>query len=279
MKEIRDVLSSSSQVYFSLTCRLKIALFQPILFLVKAAFHRKHHISTIMKQILVVGSDPKVSQDLNKYLDPREFKLLVCPQGKSVLTSLMNARPDLVIFDLNPPDQTTPELIKKIKEVNSTLPLIVLSDGRSDRIEVKTLDRQIYGWLTPPVQAEKLAFMVKEALSSKPSRQENKVLLGSVRLSSQEKNPPEGGKEKGPVNSPTVNQDYHHLFAQMLNPVFDQIIRDCRGHIYDRLLSGLEKTMISEVLKSVNHNQVRASQILGISRNTLRERMKRFDIF
>ena len=131
----------------------------------------------------------------------------------------------------------------------------------------------------PPVQAEKLAFMVKEALSSKPSRQENKVLLGSVRLSSQEKNPPEGGKEKGPVNSPTVNQDYHHLFAQMLNPVFDQIIRDCRGHIYDRLLSGLEKTMISEVLKSVNHNQVRASQILGISRNTLRERMKRFDIF
>jgi DNA-binding protein Fis len=64
-----------------------------------------------------------------------------------------------------------------------------------------------------------------------------------------------------------------------LSPIFNRIVRDCKGHIYDRLLSGLEKTMISEVLKHVNHNQVRASQLLGISRNTLRERMKRFDIY
>ncbi len=232
-----------------------------------------------MKHILVVGSDPKVSQDLNKYLDPKEFKLLICPQGKSVLTSLMNAKPDLVIFDVNPLDQSVSEMLRKIKEQNSVLPLIVLSDGRSGQAEKKESEGQILGWLTPPLQMEKLVFMVKEALSSKSSRQEKKVLLGSVRLSSQEKSSTEGGKEISQVTPTSSNQDYHHLFAQMLNPVFDQIIRDCRGHIYDRLLSSLEKTMISEVLKSVNHNQVKASQILGISRNTLRERMKRFDIF
>jgi DNA-binding NtrC family response regulator len=232
-----------------------------------------------MKQILVVGSDPKVSQDLNKYLDPKEFKLLVCPQGESVLTSWMNVKPDLMIFDLNPLDQAASDLIRKVKRLNEALPLIVLSDSRSRQLKQKEMDGHIYGWFIPPVSMEQLAFMVKDALSSKPSRQEKKVLLGSVRLSKEEKSPTPGGKDSAPASSSSSNQDYHHLFVQILNPVFEQIIHESRGYIYDRLLSGLEKTMISEVLKSVNHNQVKASQILGISRNTLRERMKRFDIF
>jgi DNA-binding NtrC family response regulator len=234
-----------------------------------------------MKQILVVGSDPKVSQDLDEYLDNREFRLLACPQGKSALTSLLNAKPDLVIFDLNPLDLSTLELIKKIKGLNSILPLIVLSDHRPYQVKELESGGQIYGWLTPPVQMEKLAFMVREALSSKPLKQEKKVLLGSVRLSSQDKKSEEAGKdkEKSRLSAPSDSQGYHQLFNQMLSPIFDQIIRDCGGQIYDRLLSDLEKTMISAVLKTVNHNQVKASQILGISRNTLRERIKRFDIY
>jgi DNA-binding NtrC family response regulator len=234
-----------------------------------------------MKQILVVGSDPKVSQDLNEHLDPGEFKLLVCPQGKNVLTSLLNARPDLVIFDWNSMDLSVPELIRKINRLNSVLPLIVLSDPGSHQAKELESDGQIYGWLTQPVPMEKLAFMVREALSSKPSKQEKKVLLGSVRLSSQDKKSEEAGKdkEKSPMTPPSHVPGYQQLFTQVLNPIFDQIVRDCEGQIYDRLLSDLERTMISAVLHTVNHNQVKASQILGISRNTLRERMKRFDIF
>ncbi len=234
-----------------------------------------------MKKILVVGSDPKVSQDLDEYLDPGAFKLLACPQGKSVLASLLNAKPDVVILDLNPLDSSIPELIKKIKGMNPVLPLIVLSDPRSHALRELVSEEQIYGWLTSPAPMEKLAIMVKEALSFKPSKQEKKVLLGSVRLSSQDKKSEDTGKEKekSSLATPSDTQGYHQLFSQVLSPIFDQIIRDEGGQIYDRLLSDLEKTMISEVLKAMNHNQVKASQILGISRNTLRERMKRFDIF
>jgi DNA-binding protein Fis len=130
-------------------------------------------------------------------------------------------------------------------------------------------------------QMEKVAFKAKEALSSRHPRERQKVLRGSVKVTGSQRNRAEveNDPEKEPKDPHSGNQDYHNLFDQMLSPVFDQIIRDCRGHVYDRLLSGLEKTMLAEVLKYVNHNQVRASQLLGISRNTLRERMKRYDIF
>jgi len=231
-----------------------------------------------MKQILVVGSDPKISQDLDKHLDPREFKLLVSPHGKGLFTSLANARPDLVILDINLADQSGTETVNKIREQNSDLPLIVLSKNpiRSERKE------RNLAVVPSPVQMEQVALMVKQALSPGPTVDRQKVLLGSVRLSSRKTSPEEGrtaGGHGSPLLAESSNQDYQHVFEQVLSPIFNRVVKECKGHIYDRLLSGLEKTMISEVLRHVNHNQVRASQLLGISRNTLRERMKRFDIF
>ncbi len=232
-----------------------------------------------MKQILVVGSDPRISQDLDRYLDPKEFKLLVSPHGKSVITSLTNARPDLVVLDLDSVDQSGMGTIKKIRETDSDLPLIVLS--KNPAYKIRERKEKNYQVVPPPVRMEKVAFMVKEVLSPESTKQKQKILLGSVRFSSQDKRKIEGrgDPDRPSANPHSADQDYHHLFEQILTPIFDQVIRDCRGNIYDHLLSELEKTMISEVLKYVNHNQVKASQLLGISRNTLRERMKRFDIF
>jgi DNA-binding NtrC family response regulator len=232
-----------------------------------------------MKQILVVGSDPRISQDLDRFFDPKQVKLLACPQGKSMITSLSNAKPDLVILDFDSVDQSGTEMIRKIRKLDSDLPLIVLAKNPvpQERESIKANYRVV----PSSFQMERVAYMAKEALSEKSPRQKGKVLLGSVRLPSQTKSRArvENDPGKASQNSEDGNQDYHHLFDQILAPVFEQIIRDCRGHVYDRLLSGLEKTMLSEVLKHVNHNQVRASQLLGISRNTLRERMKRYDIF
>jgi len=228
-----------------------------------------------------VGSDPKLSSDLDRYLDPKELKLLVCPQGQSAITSLMNAKPDLVIFDLNSMDDSAIDIIKKTKELNSDLPLIVLSENLRHQTKGRIPEDRTCWVLTTPVQMEKLASLVNQSLSSKTPRQEQKVLLGSARFPGQERDQVDVAKDpiESSGNPSSANQDYHQLFEQMLSPIFEQIIRDCQGHIYDRLLSGLEKTMLTQVLKYVDHNQVKASQILGISRNTLRERMKRFDIF
>jgi DNA-binding NtrC family response regulator len=231
-----------------------------------------------MKQILVVGSDPKISQDLDRYLDPNEFKLLACPHGRSAITSLANAKPDLVILDFASVDQPGVEIIKKIRESDAALPLIVLSNDPV-HAEIKAADKN-YRVLLAPFRVERIANVVRDTLALKPTTEKQRVLQGSVRLA-REKDRLEVGNDprRSAQNQPSGNQDYHEIFDRTLGPIFDQIIRDCRGHVYDRLLSGLEKTMLSEVLKYVNHNQVRASQLLGISRNTLRERMKRYDIF
>lgn len=48
--------------------------------------------------------------------------------------------------------------------------------------------------------------------------------------------------------------------------------------LYQILLSEVEPPLIEEVLRFTNYNQSRAARILGITRNTLRSKILRYDI-
>jgi Fis family transcriptional regulator len=49
-------------------------------------------------------------------------------------------------------------------------------------------------------------------------------------------------------------------------------------NLHQRLLAEVEPPLIEEVLRCAAGNQSRAAKILGITRNTLRSRMKRYGI-
>ena len=49
-------------------------------------------------------------------------------------------------------------------------------------------------------------------------------------------------------------------------------------HVYRKLLSDVEPPLIEEVLTFTRGNQSRAARILGMTRNTLRTRIRRYGI-
>jgi Fis family transcriptional regulator len=49
-------------------------------------------------------------------------------------------------------------------------------------------------------------------------------------------------------------------------------------HVYRRLLSEIEPPLIAEVLRYAGGNQSQAARILGMTRNTLRGKMRRYSI-
>lgn len=72
-----------------------------------------------------------------------------------------------------------------------------------------------------------------------------------------------------------VRQECRDIFTQMLSQVFDKAAAAVPGRIYADMTAALEETLVEAALDATEQNQVRAAQLLGISRNTLRERMKR----
>jgi Fis family transcriptional regulator len=49
-------------------------------------------------------------------------------------------------------------------------------------------------------------------------------------------------------------------------------------HVYRKLLSEIEPPLIEEVLRYASGNQSRTARILGMTRNTLRSKLRRYSI-
>jgi two-component system, NtrC family, nitrogen regulation response regulator GlnG len=80
------------------------------------------------------------------------------------------------------------------------------------------------------------------------------------------------------IDYSVIQEDYVKLFQQLIDPIFDRIIQTSGQQIYAHLQAALEKTMISAALKANRSNQVKTAEMLGISRNTLRDRMAKYEL-
>ena len=77
---------------------------------------------------------------------------------------------------------------------------------------------------------------------------------------------------------PKPVSNYEQLFQNILGPMLKDSITFTNGELYKHLMAGLEKTLINMVLKQMGNSQTKAARVLGISRNTLRTRMKTYGL-
>jgi len=86
-------------------------------------------------------------------------------------------------------------------------------------------------------------------------------------------------KKKRPLAVvPAEEKNYAEMFEDILVSIVDYLINQDVDDIAGRLTDGLEEAMIKLTLQRVNNNQVKASKMLGISRNTLRSKIEKFNL-
>ncbi len=86
-------------------------------------------------------------------------------------------------------------------------------------------------------------------------------------------------RETVKIDLEQVEEDYAKMFNEIIGPNFEKLVAISDRHVYHHLQIGFEKALISAALKYTGSNQVKASDILGISRNTLRDRIAKFGLY
>lgn len=79
-------------------------------------------------------------------------------------------------------------------------------------------------------------------------------------------------------NKVTQTEDLWKGIEKKIDELIPELICGAGGKIHENLIELIEKTLIEKVLRKCGFNQVKAAQVLGISRNTLRHRMKKFEL-
>lgn len=72
--------------------------------------------------------------------------------------------------------------------------------------------------------------------------------------------------------------DYYAYFMRLLEPKIEAYHPDSIEGLYQNVCHGLEKAAIELALKKSSNNQVLTAKMLGISRNTLRSRIERYNL-
>ncbi len=84
---------------------------------------------------------------------------------------------------------------------------------------------------------------------------------------------------KAEINLEDLQDDYTEAFQAIVDPIMPKLIVNSPGQIFHFLESSFERSVISSCMKHYNGNQVKTSKALGISRNTLRDRISRYNIY
>ncbi len=81
------------------------------------------------------------------------------------------------------------------------------------------------------------------------------------------------------ANIEEMQNDYTDAFQKIVEPIMSRLVTVSPGQVFHFLESSFERAVIASALKQFDGNQVKTSEALGISRNTLRDRISRYEIY
>ena len=81
---------------------------------------------------------------------------------------------------------------------------------------------------------------------------------------------------KSPFMIAHKNQPLHESVRQAIENYFLQLKGEVPKNLYDLVLAEVEEPLMRAVMEFTNNNQSRAAIVLGLSRGTLRKKLKQY---
>lgn len=120
-----------------------------------------------MQNILVVDDDKDICHVLSKFLSKNNYSVSIANNGEKGLHLLRTGEYDLILCDYKLPDLTGIELLQKIKILNATVPVIMITAYSDVRTAVETFRYGANDYVTKPLYPDELLVSIKETLSKK----------------------------------------------------------------------------------------------------------------
>jgi DNA-binding response OmpR family regulator len=118
------------------------------------------------KTILVVEDEQGIAALLCKGLQARGYQPETVTTGRAALSRLSRAGISLVILDLGLPDLDGIEVLQRVRDTGSDVPVIVLTAHVRGEREIRDLGLTIQGFMTKPFVFEHLAECVRGGLAN-----------------------------------------------------------------------------------------------------------------
>ena len=108
------------------------------------------------KAILIVDDDPKHLELLGVKLSEEDYRLIINQSGKEALKTIKAKKPALVLLDLIMPEMDGLETLKRIKELDPHIPVVMVTAVWDNDEARKCLEAGAFEYITKPIDFEHL---------------------------------------------------------------------------------------------------------------------------
>jgi DNA-binding NtrC family response regulator len=130
-------------------------------------------------RILIVDDEPAVRFGIRDFLELQGYEVDEAETCQEARQLFGNSRPDIVIADYILPDGTALDLLPRLKEIDSEIPLLVLTGHGSIDLAVKAIKEGAEQFLTKPIEMSALQVILQRLLERQ--RKHHKHLASTSR--------------------------------------------------------------------------------------------------
>jgi two-component system, NtrC family, nitrogen regulation response regulator NtrX len=127
-------------------------------------------------RILVIDDEAAIRDSLRMILEYENYEFAGASNGQDGLAQIQRERPDLVLLDIKMPAMDGMEVLRKIKTVDETLPVVMISGHGTTATAVEAIRSGAIDFLDKPLSSERVIVTIQNTLSQSQLRKENREL-------------------------------------------------------------------------------------------------------
>ncbi len=131
--------------------------------------------------ILIIEDDPDNLRSVKDVAEDAGFKTLCCTNGVDGVEMFRAEMPDVILSDLVLPDIDGFEVLKRIRHIKSSIPLIIMTAYSSVESGVRAMREGAYDYITKPLDIDDIQSKLRRAYETSLLRKKVDTLSRSIK--------------------------------------------------------------------------------------------------
>jgi two-component system nitrogen regulation response regulator NtrX len=127
-------------------------------------------------RILVIDDEAAIRDSLKMILEYEDYQFVSAVSGQDGLASLQRERPDAVLLDIKMPGMDGMEVLRKIRALDETLPVIMISGHAGTPTAVEAIKAGAIDFFEKPLSTERVIVTLRNVLKQSALSAENRDL-------------------------------------------------------------------------------------------------------